>query len=98
MNLNSGIAIFIRFLSENAAINQFISNFNRLNDITLPNYINSKYRSEEDFRSLISSAFSWDNTPEGFTYWCKLSHQWRRHVTTKNVSIEKLEKEEKNRI
>ena len=95
MDLNNSIAVFMQFLSENAAINQFVSNFNSSADITLSSYINSKYKSKEDFKSLISSAFGWDNTPEGFNYWAKLSRQWHTHVNTKNIDIKKLKKEEK---
>jgi hypothetical protein len=85
----------MRFLSEEAAINQFITNFNNINTKTVVNHISSNYGSKEDFRSLISLAFLWDNTPEGFNYWSKLSCKWRLYFNSKIIDKACQEKEEK---
>lgn len=86
----------MQFLSERAAINQFISNFNRFNHISVTNYIKHKCILEEDFKSIFSGAFGWDNTPEGFEYWKKLSIDWRIYINDKIAHTKYTEETSKN--
>lgn len=91
----NGVAKFMQFLSNNAAIDRFISNFNNQNDTTLVAYIRSKCSSKHSFSDMILTAFDWERTAENYDYWCNLSKDWRLFVNKKMGNSNVKEKEEK---
>jgi len=66
---------FYKFLSDNDALNEYLKNVKRGNstDIT-PEYLVKKSVNDTD---LISSAFIWGSSPEGYEYWRDLDMKWR---------------------
>ena len=69
---------FIQFLKQNNAYEQYMLNFNNRSKM-------SKYYSKKAFKKyfkfteeklLITNAFDWDKTKEGFDYWDKIDDKW----------------------
>ena len=70
---------FIAFLKQNGAYQIYLNNISRergLSEATL--FIKSAFDKLEDCkgRSLISGAFAWYTTEEGYEFWRTLHHKW----------------------
>ena len=67
---------FIHFLKQNNAYVRYVYNFGKHNyklsfDAFTRVYLQSQY---------INSAFVWDETKEGWSYWNNLSERWRNLI------------------
>lgn len=66
---------FYKFLNDNDALNEYLDNIKRVNGIPISlEYIVKESVNGSD---LISSAFTWSNSPEGYEYWRELDIKWR---------------------
>ena len=60
---------FIQFLKDNGALEKFKDNCDFPFAKYLKNHLNC---------GIISHAFSWDNSEEGWRYWNDIDNKWRR--------------------
>lgn len=71
--------IFISFLKENNCFSLFIYNFYKGKDFRekfgYPIKI-EKYFREIDPYSYVEDSFLWTDTPQGRSFWAKVSHKW----------------------
>jgi len=66
---------FYKFLSDNDALNEYLDNIKKVNDTPISlEYLVKKSVNGTD---LISSAFIWGSSPEGYEYWRDLDMKWR---------------------
>lgn len=80
---------FIAFLKQNGAYKIYLNNISRergVSESTL--FIKSAFNIWEDYKgkSLISRAFSWSTTEEGYAFWRTLHYKW----TYEAVNLKKL--------
>lgn len=61
-----------------ADLYEFLRSENAL-EAFLANWDGNEYRFGDDIKSWISSAFSWDETREGFDYWVNLHSIWQEY-------------------
>lgn len=68
---------FIIFLYKNNALKPYKDNLLKAHKKAPLIYkINPFYEKKSSYASLISTAFIWDDTPQGFKFWSNLSIQW----------------------
>lgn len=72
--------VFTKFLLDNNAYSQFITNLLEIENKTFDEYIDNLkvpyYCNKEE--ELINYAFAWGGTSEDFWYWSKLDTKWRK--------------------
>lgn len=80
---------FIAFLKQNGAYQIYLNNISRERGVSESIlFIKSAFNIWEDYkgRYLISRAFSWSATEEGYAFWRRLHNKW----TCETVNLKKL--------
>ena len=82
--------LFIHFLKDNNAYEEFIYNFNSKNGISYRSHFNfsqpTKYFPCSLRKDFIYNAFAWIDTTQGFDYWCRLSYNWERTLRENHIN------------
>lgn len=93
MKQNHKLKLFIRFLKKNNIYNTFFANCHSNNGL----YSRARYKYEnviefidtelKDRGYLINKPFTWDETEEGYMFWCSIYNKWEkiRHIINGNV-------------
>ena len=75
------VQVFTKFLLDNNAYSQFVTNLLERENKTLDEYIDNlkvPYYCNNKEEELINYAFAWGRTSEEFWYWSKLDYEWRK--------------------
>ncbi len=64
---------FVEFLVKENALDAFRTNLSNIRGETLKGFCDRLFGNEYSF---LMVCFSWEETPEGFDYWCKLEDKW----------------------
>ena len=87
--MNKEIILFLRFLKENNAYEQFLYNFEKIkskawreywrkNPSIVSNYSVFSFLNEKEIEDWIMDAFPWASTKEGSNFWRDLHKKWVR--------------------
>lgn len=95
--------LFVAFLAEHNALKQYKKNTKKYNPIQFINWdvninplLSAKIKNDiknGNLNLIITHAFRWIDTKEGFTFWENLHSQWVKIMETKKIEIipEKLQ-------
>ena len=65
--------IFCRFLKQNHVYTQF---FTKNIQTSLPLYMRSSFRTLKPYDALVTMAFTWTSTKEGWDFWADIHTKW----------------------
>ena len=73
--------LFIKFLKDNNAYEQFMFNFKKDEEYRMYHLIkfsSNEFFKNEPIQNYILHAFEWKNTSEGETFWGTMYHKWKK--------------------
>jgi hypothetical protein len=74
---------FEAFLYRYRAVGAFITNLGCNFETYVQSWIDKPLKSN----TLVSAAFDWNATPEGWAYWAGIDKQWRDHFCRKYATL-----------
>lgn len=87
MKTFNGKQLFIRFLKQNNAYEQYVINFNSIEGYEYRRYLNlyssNDFFKHENMLHFTGYPFVWNKTKEGWLYWEIIDEKWVKYVNTK---------------
>lgn len=81
ITVTNKLRIFIRFLKDNNVYNNYIASIS-----SSYSFYGFKVFETHNCVAWLYEAFSWDDSSEGFTFWCKLDKKWSTFLKHNKIS------------